>query len=37
MNIETARSIAHSASLAAEHFDLLIVGAGISGIGAPFT
>jgi cation diffusion facilitator CzcD-associated flavoprotein CzcO len=36
MNIETARSIAHSASLAAEHFDLLIVGAGISGIGSAF-
>src|SRR6201997_4956993 len=34
MNIETARSI--SASTASEHFDVLIVGAGISGIGSAY-
>src|SRR5579883_1606662 len=34
MNVETARSI--SASTAAEHFDVLIVGAGISGIGSAY-
>ncbi|WP_028351659.1 flavin-containing monooxygenase [Bradyrhizobium murdochi] len=36
MNIETARSIAHSVSPATEHFDVLIVGAGISGIGCAY-
>src|ERR1700758_4300604 len=34
MNIETARSI--SVSTASEHFDVLIVGAGISGIGSAY-
>jgi cation diffusion facilitator CzcD-associated flavoprotein CzcO len=34
MNIETARSI--STPQAAEHFDVLIVGAGISGIGSAY-
>src|SRR6201987_5633506 len=34
MNVETARSI--SASTASEHFDVLIVGAGISGIGSAY-
>ncbi|MGE5159475.1 MAG: flavin-containing monooxygenase, partial [Gemmatimonas sp.] len=36
MNIETARSIAHPASPTVEHFDVLIVGAGISGIGSAY-
>src|SRR5579871_328960 len=34
MNVETARAI--SASTASEHFDVLIVGAGISGIGSAY-
>src|ERR1700756_4484590 len=34
MNVETARSI--SASTLSEHFDTLIVGAGISGIGSAY-
>jgi len=34
MNVETARSI--STSTASEHFDVLIVGAGISGIGSAY-
>src|SRR5271165_415070 len=34
MNVETARSI--SASTSSEHFDVLIVGAGISGIGSAY-
>lgn len=36
MNIETARSISNSTSSATEHFDVLIVGAGISGIGSAY-
>ncbi len=36
MNIETARSISASRSPGAEHFDVLIVGAGISGIGSAY-
>src|ERR1700756_1872151 len=36
MNIEAARSISASASRNAEHFDVLIVGAGISGIGSAY-
>ena len=36
MNIETARSISASRSQGAEHFDVLIVGAGISGIGSAY-
>ena len=36
MNIETARSIAHSAPPGVQHFDVLIVGAGISGIGSAY-
>ena len=35
MNV-TARSIAESTSLVTEHFDVLIVGAGISGIGGAY-
>src|SRR6201996_3642839 len=34
MNVETARKTFASASQATEHFDVLIVGAGISGIGS---
>jgi len=36
MNIEAARSISVSARETAEHFDVLIVGAGISGIGSAY-
>lgn len=36
MNIQTARSISASRSQGAEHFDVLIVGAGISGIGSAY-
>jgi cation diffusion facilitator CzcD-associated flavoprotein CzcO len=36
MNIETARSMSASRSQGAEHFDVLIVGAGISGIGSAY-
>ncbi|WP_407178041.1 flavin-containing monooxygenase [Bradyrhizobium sp. STM 3562] len=36
MNIETARSISNLASPTPEHFDVLIVGAGISGIGSAY-
>ncbi len=36
MNIETARSVSASSPQAAEHFDVLIVGAGISGIGSAY-
>jgi cation diffusion facilitator CzcD-associated flavoprotein CzcO len=36
MNIETARSISASIPQAAEHFDVMIVGAGISGIGSAY-
>jgi len=36
MNVETARSISASARPAVEHFDVLIVGAGISGIGSAY-
>ena len=36
MNIETARSISASRSQGAEHFDVLVVGAGISGIGSAY-
>jgi len=34
MNVEAARKTFASASQATEHFDVLIVGAGISGIGS---
>jgi cation diffusion facilitator CzcD-associated flavoprotein CzcO len=36
MNISAARSISASAQQATEHFDILIVGAGISGIGSAY-
>jgi cation diffusion facilitator CzcD-associated flavoprotein CzcO len=36
MNIETARSVSAPRSQDAEHFDVLIVGAGISGIGSAY-
>jgi cation diffusion facilitator CzcD-associated flavoprotein CzcO len=36
MNVAAARSISASASQATEHFDVLIVGAGISGIGSDY-
>src|SRR5262249_9374508 len=36
MNIETARTIDASVPQASEHFDVLIVGAGISGIGSAY-
>jgi cation diffusion facilitator CzcD-associated flavoprotein CzcO len=36
MNVEAARSISASARPAVEHFDVLIVGAGISGIGSAY-
>src|ERR1700747_1613922 len=36
MNVAAARSISASASQATEHFDVLIVGAGISGIGSAY-
>ena len=36
MNVETARGTFASASQATEHFDVLIVGAGISGIGSAY-
>ncbi|MBV9564901.1 MAG: NAD(P)/FAD-dependent oxidoreductase [Bradyrhizobium sp.] len=36
MNISAARAISGSASQATEHFDVLIVGAGISGIGSAY-
>src|SRR5215468_6700203 len=36
MNISAARSISATASQATEHFDVLIVGAGISGIGSAY-
>jgi cation diffusion facilitator CzcD-associated flavoprotein CzcO len=36
MNVETARGTFASASQASEHFDVLIVGAGISGIGSAY-
>ena len=36
MNIESARSISVSNMQAVEHFDVLIVGAGISGIGSAY-
>ena len=36
MNISAARYISASAQQAAEHFDILIVGAGISGIGSAY-
>src|ERR1051325_5034714 len=36
MNIEAARTIDASAPQASEHFDVLIVGAGISGIGSAY-
>src|ERR1700747_1220995 len=36
MNVAAARSISASTSQAAEHFDVLIVGAGISGIGSAY-
>jgi cation diffusion facilitator CzcD-associated flavoprotein CzcO len=36
MNVAAARSISASATQATEHFDVLIVGAGISGIGSAY-
>src|ERR1700761_6784281 len=36
MNISAARTISESAQQATEHFDVLIVGAGISGIGSAY-
>src|SRR5690348_13781276 len=36
MNIETARATYASSPQASEHFDVLIVGAGISGIGSAY-
>src|SRR5512142_1659535 len=36
MNVEAARKTFASASQATEHFDVLIVGAGISGIGSAY-
>jgi cation diffusion facilitator CzcD-associated flavoprotein CzcO len=36
MNISAARTISASAQQATEHFDILIVGAGISGIGSAY-
>ncbi|MGA7804554.1 flavin-containing monooxygenase [Bradyrhizobium sp.] len=36
MNVAAARSISESASRTIEHFDVLIVGAGISGIGSAY-
>jgi cation diffusion facilitator CzcD-associated flavoprotein CzcO len=36
MNVETARKTFASASQSSEHFDVLIVGAGISGIGSAY-
>jgi cation diffusion facilitator CzcD-associated flavoprotein CzcO len=36
MNVSAARSISASASQATEHFDVLIVGAGISGVGSAY-
>src|SRR6202007_2617499 len=36
MNVEAARNTFASASQATEHFDVLIVGAGISGIGSAY-
>src|ERR1700754_3937569 len=36
MNISAARAISESTSQATEHFDVLIVGAGISGIGSAY-
>src|ERR1700758_5385007 len=36
MNVEAARETFASASQEAEHFDVLIVGAGISGIGSAY-
>ena len=36
MNVSAARSISASSSQATEHFDVLIVGAGISGIGGAY-
>ena len=36
MNISAARAISASAQQATEHFDILIVGAGISGIGSAY-
>ena len=36
MNVETARSISASARPTIEHFDVLIAGAGISGIGSAY-
>ena len=36
MNVSAARSISATASQATEHFDVLIVGAGISGVGSAY-
>src|SRR5215472_18616713 len=36
MNVETARKTLAPASQATEHFDVLIVGAGISGVGSAY-
>src|SRR5262249_32971265 len=36
MNVETARKTLASAAQSTEHFDVLIVGAGISGIGSAY-
>src|SRR5919198_3807609 len=36
MNVSAARSISASPQQATEHFDVLIVGAGISGIGSAY-
>ena len=36
MNVAAARSISASTTQATEHFDVLIVGAGISGIGSAY-
>jgi cation diffusion facilitator CzcD-associated flavoprotein CzcO len=36
MNIEAARSVSASTSQTSEHFDVLIVGAGISGVGSAY-
>jgi hypothetical protein len=37
MNIATSRFVSASRPHATEHFDVLIVGAGISGVAAPIT